>query len=69
MEEIHLGYRTALFSPCVHTVRELGKDQYGLNIEVALILGTEQSEDELVRGEVDLLIGQHFLSRRCDTCG
>ena len=60
MEEIHIGYRTALFSPFVHTVRELGKDQYNLNIEVALILGTEQSEEELVQGEVDLLIGQHF---------
>lgn len=44
MEEIHLAYRTESFPPFVHTLREIGKDEYGLNIEMTLVRGAENAE-------------------------
>jgi len=60
MEEVHLGYRTESFSPFVHTVREIGRDQYDLNVEMTLIRGVEDAERDLVGGEIDVIIGQHY---------
>jgi ABC-type nitrate/sulfonate/bicarbonate transport system substrate-binding protein len=60
MQELHLGYRTELFSPFVQTLREVGRAQYNLNVEPRLVLDVELAEKELVDGEVDVIIGQHF---------
>jgi ABC-type nitrate/sulfonate/bicarbonate transport system substrate-binding protein len=60
MEEVHLAYRTESFSPFVHTVREIGREQYNLNVEMTLIRGVEDAERDLVGGEIDLIIGQHY---------
>jgi hypothetical protein len=60
MEEVHLGYRTESFSPFVHTVREIGRDLYNLNVEMTLIRGVEDAERDLIGGEIDLIIGQHY---------
>ncbi len=60
MEEVHLAYRTESFSPFVHTVREIARDEYGLNVEMTLIRGVEDAERDLVGGEIDLIIGQHY---------
>ncbi len=60
MEEVHLAYRTESFSPFVHTLREIGRDVYGLNIEVTLVRGAENAERDLVGGEIDVIIGQHY---------
>lgn len=60
MEEIHLAYRTESFSPFVYTLREIGRAQYGLNIEMALVRGVEDAERDLVGGEIDVIIGHHF---------
>lgn len=60
MEEIHLGYRTESFSPFVHTLREVGRAEYDLNIEVTLIRGVEDAERDLVGGEIDVIIGHHY---------
>jgi len=60
MEEVHLAYRTESFSPFVHTLREVGRDEYGLNIEMTLVRGAENAERDLVGGEIDVIIGQHY---------
>jgi hypothetical protein len=60
MEEIHLAYRTESFSPFVHTLREVARDTYDLNVEVTLVRGTEDAEKDLCGGEVDVIIGHHF---------
>ncbi len=60
MEEVHLAYRTESFSPFVHTLREIGRDEYGLNIEMTLVRGAENAERDLVGGEIDVIIGQHY---------
>lgn len=60
MEEIHLAYRTESFSPFVHTLREVARDEYDLNIEMALIRGVEDAEKDLLGGEIDVIIGHHF---------
>lgn len=60
MEEIHLAYRTESFSPFVHTLREVARDTYDLNVEVTLVRGTEDAEKDLCGGEVDAIIGHHF---------
>ena len=60
MEEIHLAYRTESFSPFVHTLREVARDEYDLNIEMTLNRGVEDAEKDLVGGEIDVIIGQHY---------
>jgi ABC-type nitrate/sulfonate/bicarbonate transport system substrate-binding protein len=60
MEEIHLGYRTESFSPFVHTLREVARAEYNLNVEVTLIRGVEDAERDLVGGEIDVIIGHHY---------
>ena len=60
MEEIHLAYRTESFSPFVHTLREIGRAEYDLNIEGTLVRGREDAERDLAGGEIDVILGMHY---------
>ncbi len=60
MEEIHLAYRTEAFSLFVHTLREVGRSQYDLNVETTLVRGVEDAERDLAGGEIDVIIGHHY---------
>lgn len=60
MEEIHLAYRTESFSPFVHTLKEMGRAEYDLNIEATLVRGREDAERDLAGGEIDVILGMHY---------